>query len=98
MRKLSLLPALIFVCALAGVSAQGLSPAPPLVFDDGGSGMILTFVKAGKSRDYEMVIRRMKDALATTQDAQRRRQAAGWKVFHIIEPGERPERRLTCRR
>ena len=55
--------------------------------------MILNYVQDGggcgpaSTSDYERVIRRLAAALEQTEDAERREQAAGWRVYRAEEPG-----------
>ena len=49
--------------------------------------MILNFVKADKTADFEMVMGKLKEALAKSEKPERKAQAAGWKYFKAGEPG-----------
>ena len=60
--------------------------ANPFVFP-GDGGVILNFVKADKTADFEMVLGKVKEALAKSEKPERKQQAAGWKVFKAEEPG-----------
>ena len=60
--------------------------ANPFVFP-GDGGVILNFVKADKTADFEMVLGKLKEALAKSEKAERKEQAAGWKIFKATEPG-----------
>ena len=51
------------------------------------AGLIFNQVKADKTADFELVMAKLKEALAKSEDATRRQQAAGWKVFRSVEPG-----------
>jgi hypothetical protein len=62
-------------------------PPPPERSFDAQAGMILNYVQSGSTSDYEQVIRRLAAALAETEDAGRREQAAGWRVYRAGEPG-----------
>ena len=69
------------------------SPAPaaqaaknPYIFS-GDAAMTLNFIKADKTADFEMVIGRLKEALAKSTKPERQQQAASWKVFKAAEPG-----------
>jgi hypothetical protein len=73
--------------------AQGAAPAQPaapannpFVFP-GDGGVILNFVKADKTADFETVLGKVKEGLAKSEKAERKQQAAGWKVFKATEPG-----------
>ncbi len=71
----------------APAPAQPAAAAPnPFVFT-GDGGAILNFVKADKTADFEMVLGKVKDALAKSEKPERKQQAAGWKVFKAAEPG-----------
>jgi hypothetical protein len=58
----------------------------PFVFN-GDGGVILNFVKADKVADFEMVMGKLKEALAKSEKPERKAQAAGWKYFKAQEPG-----------
>src|SRR5262245_21718387 len=60
------------------VSQQRLFP------NDGG--MVLIFIKPDKTADFEMVMGKLKEALAKTEKPERKQQAAGWKVFKSPDP------------
>ncbi len=62
-------------------------PPPPERSFEAPAGMILNYVQSGSTSDYERVIRRLGAALAETEEADRREQAAGWRVYRAEEPG-----------
>lgn len=62
-------------------------PPPPERTFDAPAGMILNYVQAGSTSDYERVMRRLAAALEQTEDAERREQAVGWRVYRAEEPG-----------
>ena len=67
--------------------AQQAAAAPnPFIFPEDG-GVILNFVKADKTADFEMVLGKVKEALAKSDKPERKQQAAGWKVFKASEMG-----------
>ena len=67
--------------------AQPAAAAPnPFVFN-GDAGAIMNFVKADKTADFEMVLGKLKEALAKSEKPERKQQAAGWKVLKASEPG-----------
>jgi hypothetical protein len=43
-------------------------------------------IKPDKTADYEKVLMRVRDALQNSDDAQRKQQAAGWRVMKMSEP------------
>jgi hypothetical protein len=49
-------------------------------------GLIFNIIKPDHTSDFEMVIGRLKEALAKSPDPKRKQQAAGWKVFKALEP------------
>jgi hypothetical protein len=78
------------VLSASTVFAQAAAPAAaapnPFVFP-GDGGVILNFVKADKTADFEMVMGKLKEALAKSDKPERKAQAAGWKYFKASEPG-----------
>ena len=66
------------VFAQAAAPAQPAAPSPFVFKGDGG--VILNFVKADKTADFEMVIGKLKEALAKSEKPERKQQAAGWKT------------------
>src|SRR5712692_4783976 len=67
--------------------AQQAQAAPsPRVFGS-DAGMVLNFIKADKTADFEAVIAKLKEALAKSEKPERKQQAAGWRVFKAVEPG-----------
>jgi len=67
--------------------AAQAAPAPnPYIFA-GNAAMTLNFIKAEKAADFEMVIGKLKEALAKSDKPERKQQAAGWKFFKALEPG-----------
>jgi len=43
-------------------------------------------IKADKTADFEMVIGKLKEAMAKSENPVRKQQAAGWRVFKQSEP------------
>jgi hypothetical protein len=74
--------------AVAAVHAQQpAAPAKsPLAFS-GDAGMIIHYIKADKTGDFEMVMGKVKDALNKSDNPERKKQAASWKLFKTEEPG-----------
>jgi hypothetical protein len=50
------------------------------------AGMIFSVIKADKTADFELVMTRVKDGLAKSQDPKRKQQALSWRVFKGLEP------------
>lgn len=49
--------------------------------------MLISPIKADRVKDFEAVMERLHQALASSADETRRRQAAGWRLFRAAEPG-----------
>jgi hypothetical protein len=83
---------LVGALAAATAGAQAAAPAQaeaaksPFAFAGDGA-LVLNYIKADKTADFEMVVGRIKEALAKSENPQRKEQAAGWKVFKAAEPG-----------
>jgi len=87
----------LMVATLAGGAVRAQQPAAqpaqqaqqqksPYVFAGDGAA-ILNFVKADKTADYEMVIGKLKEALAKSEKPERKQQAASWKIYKAAEGG-----------
>jgi hypothetical protein len=67
--------------------ARQATPAPnPWTFS-GDAGLIIIFVKPDRAADFEVALARVKETLLNSEKAERREQAAGWKVFKARETG-----------
>jgi len=78
---------IVGVLAASSVQAQQAAAAPaPRVFGS-DAGMVLNFIKADKTADFEMVMGKLKEALNKSAKPERKAQAASWKVFKATEPG-----------
>ena len=87
----------VFVASLVSASslpAQQAAPpaaaaqaAPTTRVFSGDAGMVLNFIKADKVADFEMVVAKLKEALAKSAKPERKQQAASWKIFKAAEPG-----------
>ena len=65
---------------------QPAAPTPGRTFSS-DAGMFFNMIKPDKTADFEMIIAKVKDALAKSPNPVRKQQAAGWKVFKSVEPG-----------
>ena len=71
----------------AGVAhAQDAPKANPYVFAGDGA-LLLNFIKADKTADYEMIVGKLKEALQKSEKPERKQQAESWKVFKAAEAG-----------
>ena len=71
----------------AAAPAQQAAAAPTTRLFANDAGMVLNFIKADKTADFEMVVTKLKEALAKSAKPERKQQAASWKVFKAAEPG-----------
>ena len=62
------------------------APAPQARVFTGDAGIMFNVIKADKTADFEMVIGKLKEALAKSENPVRKQQAAGWRVFKQAEP------------
>lgn len=69
--------------------APGAAATPPQAARvlTGDAGLIFFPVKPDRAADFEKIMAKLKEALATSEDPARREQVAGWKVFKAVEPG-----------
>ena len=61
--------------------------------------LLLNFIKPDKTADFEMVMGKVKEALAKSEKPERKQQAAGWKVFKAdrARSGRRDHLLRDCR-
>ena len=62
-------------------------PAPATRVFASGTGVVLNFIKPDKTADFEAVIAKLKEALQNSENAQRKEQAASWKVYKSSDAG-----------
>ena len=81
------------VLAASSVQAQQATPpaqqaaaAPVVRMFGSDAGMVLNFVKADKTADFEAVMVKLKEALQKSAKPERKQQAASWRVFKSPEP------------
>jgi hypothetical protein len=65
--------------AQAAPAAQAQAPTKRVFASD--AGMVLNFIKADKTADFEAVMVKLKEALQKSDKPERKQQAASWKVF-----------------
>ena len=71
--------------APSGQPAASAAPSPRSF--SGDAGMFFNNVRPDKTADFEMIMGRVKDALAKNPDPVRKQQAASWRVYKAAEPG-----------
>ena len=71
------------------------APAAPVVAAPGvpasymfesGAGLLLYYVQPAKAADFELVLGRIREALAKAEAPQRKQQALNWKIYKSAEP------------
>jgi len=62
------------------------APAPQARVFTGDVGVMYNVIKPDKTADFEMVIGKLKEALAKSEKPERKAQAAGWRVFKQADP------------
>lgn len=73
--------------AAAQEAQQAQQQAQPGLTFGSDAGIIINNIKADKTADFEEVLGKIKEALGKSEDATRKQQAAGWKVFKVAEAG-----------
>ena len=61
--------------------------APATRVFSSSTGLVLNFIKADKSADFEAIIAKLKDALANSANPVRKDMAASWRVYKSPDPG-----------
>ena len=69
-----------FTLAGAGV-ASAQEPAKPVLTLDGDAAVIIVLIKPDKAADFETVIRKYREAMSKGDNAKRKEQLAGLKIF-----------------
>jgi hypothetical protein len=75
------------VLTAGSVQAQQAAAPPAKRVFGSDAGMVLNFIKADKTADFEAVMAKLKEALNKSDKPERKAQAASWKVFKAAEPG-----------
>lgn len=74
--------ALSSVMVAAPAFAQDAAqPAAPVLALDGDAVTMTVLIKPDKTADFEAVLAKVKEALAKSEKAERKQQAAGWTVY-----------------
>jgi hypothetical protein len=63
-------------------AAQPEAPVLPL---NGDAAIVTILIKPDRTADFEAVLNKLKESLAKSEKAERKQQAAGWKVFKSSE-------------
>ncbi len=81
--------AAVLVVGASVAGAQDPAPQPaaaaekPALTFEGDAAYLMVFVKPDKTADFELVLNRLKEALAKSEKPERRKQAEGWRVFKL---------------
>lgn len=67
--------------AAAQQPAAPAEPAKPVLTINGDAAIITLLIKPDKTADFEVVLNKLKEALAKSEKPERKQQAAGWKIF-----------------
>ncbi len=73
---------------LAAAPSRAAAQAPAARVFASDAGMVLNFIKADKTADFEAVIVKLKEALLKSDKPERKQQAATWKVFKSPDPAQ----------
>ena len=67
--------------------ADPAAPAKPVLLLEGEVALLTVLIKPDKTADFEAVLARLKESLAKSENPERKKQAAGWKVFKSSQAG-----------
>jgi len=70
----------------AAAQAPAAAPAPQARVFTGDIGIMYNVIKPDKTADFEMVIGKLKEALAKSEDPVHKQMAQGWRVIKNPEP------------
>ena len=78
--------AVLLALAPAASAQDAQTQKPQARVFTGDVGLMFNVIKADKTADFEMVIGKLKEAMAKSEDPVRKQQAAGWRVYKQTEP------------
>ncbi|MGD9905552.1 MAG: hypothetical protein AB7U83_18940 [Vicinamibacterales bacterium] len=73
--------ALAAVLTIGGSAYAQDAPAEPVLPLEGDATTITVLIKPDKTADFEQVLTKLKEALAKSENPQRKEQAAGWTIY-----------------
>ncbi len=76
---------LVVGLAIPHASASGGQQATPTF--EAPVGLVVNYVRPAATADFESVMTRLREAFAEGDDAERRAQAEGWRIYRAREPG-----------
>ena len=68
-------------------ASRSEAAAQPSLTFTGQAGLVMNYVNAAGSADFERVMRAYRDSLAASSDGQHQRMAAGMRLYRAAEPG-----------
>jgi len=72
---------------VAPVTPAVVMPAVPATYlFETGAGLLVYYVQPAKAADFELVLGRIREALAKAEAPQRKQQALNWKIYKSAEP------------
>jgi len=77
---------LAYAQAAPAAQAPAAAPAPQARVFTGDVGIMYNIIKPDKTADFEMVIGKLKEALAKSEDPVHKQMAQGWRVIKNPEP------------
>ena len=77
---------LAYAQAAPAAQAPAAAPAPQARVFTGDVGIMYNIIKPDKTADFEMVIGKLKEALAKSDDPVHKQMAQGWRVMKNPEP------------
>jgi hypothetical protein len=77
---------LSFAAPVAAQAPQATATSHQKLTFDGDTALWTVAIKPDKTADFEKIMAKVGEALASSEDPQRRAQAASWKVMRIAKP------------
>jgi hypothetical protein len=77
---------LAYAQAAPAAQAPAAAPAPQARVFTGDVGLMFNVIKPDKTADFEMVVGKLKEALAKSDDPVHKQMAQGWRVIKNPEP------------
>jgi hypothetical protein len=77
---------LAYAQAAPAAQAPAAAPAPQARVFTGDVGLMFNIIKPDKTADFEMVVGKLKEALAKSDDPVHKQMAQGWRVLKNPEP------------
>jgi hypothetical protein len=77
---------LAYAQAAPAAQAPAAAPAPQARVFTGDVGLMFNVIKPDKTADFEMVVGKLKEALAKSDDPVHKQMAQGWRVLKNPEP------------